>query len=65
MGVACKKLAVFVAGSIIVRGIMIVAANLLDGKDILGRAKAKKPQKKTTVDWKGHIILGTEDGWIA
>ena len=40
-------------------GTVFVIRNKLDGKDWLGRRKLKK--KKTFVDWKGNVVLGTED----
>lgn len=53
-----QKLLVFVIGSLIVDGICYVVTNLMDGKDIFGN---EPDPKKTRVDTKGRIHLGTED----
>ena len=35
--------------------------NKLDGKTIFGNEKKEKIPKKTRVDWRGNVYLGTND----
>lgn len=58
-----KTLVLWVASSLIVRGILAGVKNKLDGKDVLGRKKIVK--QKTYEDYKGDVILGTEDYKVA
>ena len=54
-----QKIVVFVVGGLIIDGIYFVATNKLEGKTIFGNKPKEK--KKTKVNWKGYIILGSED----
>lgn len=58
-----KTLVLWVASSLIARGILAGVKNKLDGKDVLGRKKIVK--QKTYEDYKGDVILGTEDYKVA
>ena len=53
-----KKLLLFVIGNLIVEGIVCAVTNMMEGKDILGN---EPDPKKTRVDRKGTIFLGTDD----
>ena len=37
--------------------------NKADGKTVFGNKVEQKT--KTYVDWKGNVILGSQDGWVA
>lgn len=37
--------------------------NKINGKTIFGNESKQK--EKTYVDWKGNVILGSQDGWVA
>ena len=53
-----QKLLIFVIGSLIVDGICAATVNVMNGKDIFGR---DPDPRKTVVDAKGHVHLGTDD----
>ena len=53
-----QSLLVYVIGSLLVEGIVLVVNNLMEGKDILGH---EPDPKKTRVDTNGKVHLGTDD----
>lgn len=53
------KILVYVVGNLIVWGVVGALNNKLDGKTATGRKV--EPNKKTYVDWKGNIRLGSRD----
>ena len=66
MGVVAKEIGVkvckFLIAGAVVRLILKGAKNKLDGKTVFGNKVEQKT--KTYVDWKGNVILGSQDGWV-
>ena len=54
-----KKILALVVGNLIVWGVAEALNKKLDGKTATGRKI--DPKKKTYVDWKGNVRLGTND----
>lgn len=58
-----KKLVIFLAGSLLVRGGLKAIENKQNGKTLFGREKVDQ-KNKTYVDWQGNVRLGPSDGWV-
>lgn len=57
-----KRLGIFVVGNLLLWGGGKLIKNKIEGKTLFGKKKDAKPN--TYVDWKGNVILGTNDGWV-
>ena len=61
--IAARKLVgtlcLWIASSLIAKGVFAGIKNVMNGKDILGKKKVVR--KETYVDYKGDVILGSND----
>ena len=59
MGQFLKKVGVVLLADLVVYGVWTALENKWNGKDIFGRDIPEG--KKFRTDWKGNIVLGSED----
>lgn len=67
MGAVTKEIGIKFCKFLVAQGLAWLAwkgiKNKMNGKTVFGNKAVQK--EKTYVDWKGNVILGNQDGWVA